>query len=110
MDKNFSDNKAFDMIRIIKEDKDPIHIYELLQTHFNNSIEDLKAEYEIKLDIIKSRVFIKGSEEKIYEVFEYFLSRGMKFESIETNQLRINLDHFFNKMSLIPNRNQYASE
>lgn len=99
MDNEFLNNPIPVRARIIKEDKDPIHIYELLQKHFiNQSINDLKVDYEVRLDIVRSRVFITGSEEKIYTLLVYLESRGCKFESVEKTQLRIDLDHFVAKI------------
>jgi hypothetical protein len=95
---NYINHIKAERVRIIKEDKDPIHIYELLQKHFNQSISEIKKDYDIKLDIIKSRVFIKGSYEKIYILLNYLQSKGIQFESISIDQLRIDLDHFLNKI------------
>jgi hypothetical protein len=61
MNKKFLDNSIPDRVRIIKDDKDIIHIYELLQKHFNLSIDELKKDYQIELDIPLSRVFIRGA-------------------------------------------------
>lgn len=98
MNEKFLDNFISDRIRIIKDDKDPIHVYEILQKHFNQSIEELKEIYSIELDIIKTRIFIKADQNKLCELFNYLQSRGLTFEAVEMDQLRVDLDHFFNKI------------
>jgi hypothetical protein len=98
MSENFLAGNPSDRIRIIKADKDPIHIYELFQKHFSLPIEILKDSYKIIVDVIKSRIFIQGSEEKLYNLFLYLEKMGVQFESIEPVQLRIDLDHFLNKI------------
>lgn len=94
----FLDNFIPDRVRIIKEDKDSIHIYELLSKNFGESIESLKTKYSVTLDIVKSRVFIEGSSEAIYELFNFMNSRGLELESVDMNKLRIDLDQFVKKI------------
>lgn len=94
----FLDNFIPDRVRIIKEDKDSIHIYELLSKNFGESIESLKTKYSVTLDIVKSRVFIDGSSEAIYELFNFMNSRGLELESVDMNKLRIDLDQFVKKI------------
>lgn len=94
----FLDNFIPDRVKIIKEDKDSIHIYELLSKNFGESIESLKTKYSVTLDIVKSRVFIEGSSEAIYELFNFMNSRGLELESVDMNKLRIDLDQFVKKI------------
>lgn len=94
----YLDNFITDRVRIIKEDKDPIHIYELLSKNFGESISSLKEKYKVTLDIVKSRVFIEGTSEVIYELFNFLTSRGVEMESVDMNKLRIDLDQFIKKI------------
>lgn len=94
MGREFLDNLIEDRIRIIKKDKDPNHVYELLREHLKQPIEDLKQNYRITLDIIKRRIYIYGTTEKISNLFEYLDGKDVKFESTETDRLRVDLEHF----------------
>jgi fructose-bisphosphate aldolase class 1 len=94
MSREFLDNLIEDRIKIIKKDKDPNHIYELLQKHLKHSIDELKKDYRVTLNIIQRRIFISGTSEKISNLFEYLDGKDVKFESTETDKLRVDLEHF----------------
>jgi len=99
MDTKFLNSPISERNRIIREDKDPIHIYELFQKHFNQSIDELKLDYRIELNIVRSRILIYGNdEEKIYELFLYLKGRGVILEGEGLKWLRIDLNHFLNKI------------
>jgi len=94
----FLDNLIPDRIRISQEDKDPIHVYEVLSKNLGESIDDLKNKYNVQMDVIRSQIFISGNYGDIYELFIYMYSRGVEFESIQHDSLRVDLIKFFNKI------------
>ena len=118
MQVNFLDNTVADRIKIILIDKDPIYVYQILQKHFvGQSIEELKKDYKITLDIFRSKIFFEASEEKISKLLNYFITRGFEIkwdfikgtknirystdqpiEAIELNKLTVKLEPFFEKI------------
>lgn len=97
-DGNFLDNFIPDRIRIIRYDKNPLHVYEVLSKNLGESIENLLNKYSVELNIIKSQITIRGDYDDIYSLFQYMYSRGLEFESIQPKALRVDLAKFFNKI------------
>lgn len=95
---SFLERSVSDRIRVIREDKDPIHVYEILGKHLRSSIPELQSMYSITLDFPKNRLFISGEESKIFELFIYLNDRGLDFESITTTDLRLELSKFLLKI------------
>lgn len=95
---NFLDNSVPDRINLIFRDKNPDYIYQLISKHLHKSIDELKNMYKIELNIVRQRFIISGSHKDIYELFSYLNTFGMGYESVTADNLRIDLNQFFNKL------------
>lgn len=91
-------NTIADRIRIILEDNNPDHVYEVLSKHFSKSIEELKSIYAIKLDVFRKRIFIEGDSKDIANLVYYSVQYNLTFESVTMNSLRIDLYEFFRRI------------
>lgn len=91
-------NTIADRIRIILEDNNPDHVYEVLGKHFSKSIEELKSMYSIGLDTFHKRIFIKGNPEVIADLVYYLVQYKLTFESVMMDSLRIDLYEFFRRI------------
>lgn len=96
--RRFLDNLIPDRIRIVQEDKDPIHVYQVLAKNLGDTVENLQGKYEVRMDVVKSQVTIDCNLEDTHSLFSYFDSRGLELESIQSNSLRVDLIKFFNKI------------
>lgn len=95
---DFLNSTCSNRIYIINSDKNSIHIYELLSKHLREPIDSLKSKYKIELNTIRRRIEVDGSNEDIYELFQYLVRLNLKFESITPLHLRIDLYEFINKV------------
>lgn len=91
-------NTIADRIRIILEDNNPDHVYEVLGKHFSKSIKELKSIYTIKLDVFRKRIFIEGNSKDIADLVYYSVQYKLTFESVTMNSLRIDLYEFFRRI------------
>lgn len=91
-------NTIADRIRIILEDNNPDHVYEVLGKHFSKSIEELKSIYSIRLDTFRKRIFIEGNPQTIADLVYYSVQYNLTFESVTMNSLRIDLYEFFRRI------------
>lgn len=91
-------NTIADRIRIILEDNNPDHVYEVLGKHFSKSIKELKSIYTIKLDVFRKRIFIDGNSKDIADLVYYSVQYNLTFESVTMNSLRIDLYEFFRRI------------
>lgn len=71
-------------------------IYEVLSKHSGRSIDELKKVYSVEVDRCRKYVNISGSMESIYNLFAYLTRFDIKFESISSCNLRIDLSVFLN--------------
>lgn len=98
MDINYLDLFIPDRIRVIKEDKNNVHIYELLAKHYSTTVDDLKTRYDISIQVIRCEITIRGNLKNIAELFEYLSGFDIKFISITQTCLVIQIDDFIRKI------------
>jgi len=92
----FVDTTISERVRIITEDRDPIHVYEIISKHYGESVELLKKKFDISIDF--PRRFINFNSEDLHEICElvnYFSSYGLPIDSATMKSIRVSFDSFF---------------
>lgn len=84
-------------LRMLLQDQNEDYVYEIISKHLRLAIEDTKAVYDIDCSYSRQRIFIKGSYEDIFQLFQYSQQLGVKFESITEDCLRVDMNEFINK-------------
>lgn len=94
MQYNFLDYNTPDRLRLLQQNADPEYIYLLIQRHMGIPMEEVKAKYEVTLHKVRQRIFIKGNYVDIFNLFQALESTGLKYESVTSDLLRIDFNHF----------------
>jgi len=96
--KKFTDNLIPERIRIIKSDKNPVHVYEMLEKHYGHEISTLQSRYKISVHVIRNEITIEGSTSYMCEILNYLDRKGCKFKSVTETSLVVDIDNFFRKI------------
>jgi hypothetical protein len=94
----FTDYSVADKMRIMLEDHNVENIYEQLAKFNRVSVDDLKKLYTIEFNPIRKRIYIKGLESHLCPLLLRLSETGLKFESVTSNTLRIDLGMFLTKV------------
>lgn len=78
-------------------DQNDDYIYEILSKHLRMTLDELKVSYKVSCSYSRQRIFILGSYENIFQLFQYSQQLGVKFESITEDCLRVDMNEFINK-------------
>jgi len=95
---NYLDNFIPDRIRIIKEDRNPDHILEILNKHFESGLDYLKSIYKVELDFRMSEVTIIGGLTEIYELISLLQIKGVAIISFTQFSVRFIIEDFIKKI------------
>ena len=78
--------------------KDPDIIRYCISRNFNMPYDKVKSEIEIESNVIRHTLFIRSSAEIIIKILSILPQLKLNALSILNNELKFDLDGFFNKM------------
>lgn len=94
---NFLDNFIADRLYLQLEDKNPIHVYEVLSVISTHSLEELKSMYKISLQLVRKIITIQGLPKDICELIDLLCDK-LEFNYVTETSLEINLTDFYFKV------------
>lgn len=94
MESNFLDYNTPDRLRLLQQNADPEYVYLLIQKYLRKPIEECRSKYKVSLHKVRQRVFVEASYEDLYNLFIAWEKTGLKYESITSDCLRIDFNHF----------------
>lgn len=80
----------------ILSDPNPDYIYGFLSYKIGIPYEELKSKYEISIHKVRQRIYIKSDYEPLAQLFQLLNRFGLKYESVQQTELRIDINVFFN--------------
>lgn len=96
--RRFLDQSPSDKFRTLIDTKDEEYLFVLLSKYSKKSVEELKGELSITMNVVKQRVSIKGSYESIYDIFTVLQNNAVQIFSITSNVLVIDLSQLMTKL------------
>lgn len=95
---NFMNSFIPDRIRIIRKDKDPMHIYELLSRHTGKTLTELTNLYKVEVQVIRGEIKVSSTYDGISTLFDYLTNFKIDPLSITQTVLIFELDDFIRKI------------
>lgn len=94
----FTDYSVADKMRIMLEKPDINNIYQLLSKSTRSPEDNLRKLFTIEFNPVRQRIFIRGVESDLCKLLLHLSKLGVKFESVTSECLRIDLGMFLSKV------------